>query len=51
VLEHAGGGGAMAGPLVRDVVAMLVDRDKPAVRTVSPPLEDGESAGKRADAR
>ncbi len=51
VLEHAGGGGAMAGPLVRDVVAMLVDGGKPVARTVSPPVGDGEGAVKRADAR
>ena len=51
VLEHAGGGGAMAGPLVRDVVQMLVDLEKPVARTVSPPVTESESSGKRADAR
>ena len=51
VLEHAGGGGAMAGPLVRDVVAMLVERDHPVARTGSPLIGDGADAGKRADVR
>lgn len=55
VLEHAGGGGAMAGPLVRDVVAMLIDRDKRVARTAEPPEGDaavaGDRAGQRADAR
>lgn len=51
VLEHAGGGGAMAGPLVRDVVAMLVERDHPVARTGSPLFGDGADAGKRADVR
>ncbi|MEQ1696412.1 MAG: penicillin-binding protein 2 [Hyphomicrobiaceae bacterium] len=55
VLEHAGGGGTMAGPLVRDVVAMLVEGDKHLARTEVPLAGDGpvvgEGAGKRAEVR